>query len=231
MFRSMLHSPDDNGAGEPSQPDLMGYKSVDDLVAAKRASDQELRRINDRLQGLEQSFQQAQRPQIPTRFSSPDEELSTYGVPIQALDAYVNQRLENAFKPIAQGMHARNEVISQNPDYGKYESEIAQFIGRDQTLSQRYQRMFQTDPAGAMEYAMLKYTDAQRVANPTPKKSESSRDAAIPSSRSGDTRNGETSNDQDLVQRAGEHYQKTGNPNAYAQARIRQVIKDDFLNR
>jgi hypothetical protein len=230
MLTSRMFSPDENGAGEP-KPDLMGYKSVEDLVNAKRASDAELKRIAEKVNSLEQTFNQYQRPQVPTRFNSPDEELSTYGVPVNALDAYVNQRLEKAFAPIAQGMQARQSVVARYPDYAKFESEVAKYVSENPELQSRYQRMFSADPESAMEYAMLKFTDSRRDSAPEKvSKKESARDAAIPSSRSGDSR-GITSSDNDDVARAKKHYQETGDPQYYGKARLRQIISDDFYNR
>lgn len=220
---------DTNGASEPKQPDLMGYKSVEDLVAAKRASDQELKRIAEKVNGLEQAFNSYQRPQMPSRFNSPDEELGAYGVPVQALDTYVKQRLEQAFAPIAQGMQARQNIVARNPDYAKYESEIARFVTEDPNLQSRYQKMFQADPEAAMDYAAMKFSESRRE-TATPAKRESSREASIPSSRSGDARS-TTSTPDDDVQRAKDHYQKTGDPRYYAQARLRQTIDPEFYNR
>lgn len=232
MNTSRLFSPDGDGASEPQKPDLMGYRSVEDLVAAKRASDSELKRIADKVNSLEQTLNQYSRPQVPTRFSSPEEELSTYGVPVGALDALLNQRLEKAFAPIAQGMQARQSVVARYPDYAKFESDVAKFVSDSPELQSRYQRMFQADPEAAMEYAMLKYTETRKESAPEPKaKREASRDAAIPSSRNGDSRNGQTSQAEDDVNRAKDHYQKTGDPRYYAQARLRQVIDPDFYNR
>lgn len=231
MRGSRLFSPDGSNGGEPTQPDLMGYKSVDDLVAAKRASDAELKRMNERLAGLEQSFQSIQRTSQPARFNTPEEELGAYGVPTQALDAVINQRLQAAFEPIARGMQARQSVVSRYPDYAQHEAEVAKYVSENPDLNDRYQRMFRADPESAMEYAMLKYSEGRRASTPAPpKKSEAAREASIPSSRAGDARSTDSVGD-DVVEQAREHYQKTGNPEYYGRARLRQIINPEFYNR
>lgn len=229
MERTRMFSPDEGQPGEPKQPDLMGYASVDDLVKAKRASDGELRKMAERLQSLEAGFQQLARPQIPVRYSSPDEELSSMGVPVNALDAYVQRKLDQVLEPLARGAQARERVIARNPEYAKFEPDIIRYVNSDPELQERYQRALRTDPEIAFEYAQSKFIEHQAKQAPTQGK-PSTKEAQIPTSRSGESRS-VPSEDDELRQKAREYYEKTGDAKPYAQLRIRQTVSDEHLAR
>ena len=84
-----------------------------------------------------------------------------------------------------------------------------------------------------MEYAFLKFGDSRRRQAPNPGNGVigNSSDAAIPSSRGGDSRRAPDGSQE--LQSAFEQFQKTGSSKdaqAYAKLRLRSVIKDDFLN-
>lgn len=232
-------------ANLPLNPDLMGYPTVEALVNAKRASDQEAKRIHDENDQLKVQFQnlyqlQAQanpRQGVPQR-STPSDRLAEFGVPVDALSQYVGEELQKAFAPIAAGLNARNTVLAQYPDYNKFESDVAQFINADQNLSQTYQRMFSADPAGAFEYAFLKFGESRRrsvpATDPNALMQEAGSHAVIPTSRNGDARRTDQSAKGDL-NKLWEEYQRTGSSTAaraYAQERLHHLpsISDDFLS-
>lgn len=227
-------------AGEANlNPDLAGYPTTDALVKGYRESGNEAKRQRERAEAAEHAYQeliQSQanpRPQIPTRSARPEDRLSEFGVPVDALDEYFEARMQKAFAPIAQGMSARTELLSQYPDYNKFEADVAAFIQSDPKLNQSYQRMFNADPLGAFEYAFLKFGDSRRRSGgdyPSEVPGEASH-AQLPGSRNGDAMRQPQGSPN--VQRLYEEYQRTGSPNAareYAKARLHTVITDDFLN-
>jgi hypothetical protein len=134
------------------RPDLAGYPSVDHLVQGYRASSEEAKKWRDRALQLEQ---QAPRQDIPQRQSNPYDRLRDYGIPPEDLQEAVNMEIKKAFEPLARGFQARGQVVGKYQDYAKFEADVAQYIGADPELSDRYQRMFNADPAGAMEFAFL----------------------------------------------------------------------------
>jgi hypothetical protein len=228
-------------ANLPLNPDLMGYPTVDALVNAKRASDQEARRIHDENESLKTQLQYAYQPQANPRQevkqrSTPSDRLAEIGVPVDALSQYVGEELQKAFAPIAAGLNARNTVLAQYPDYNKFESDVAQFIQSDPGLNQTYQRMFSADPAGAFEYAFLKFGESRRrsanATDTTGLMQEAGVHAGIPMSRNGETRRTDTG-DSANMQKLFEEYQRTGSKRAaeaYAHARLHGIVSDDHLN-
>lgn len=225
---------------ENLNPDLAGYPTTEALVKGYRESGNEAKRQRERAEAAERAYQeliQSQanpRPQVPTRSARPEDRLSEFGVPVDALEEYVEGRLQKAFAPIAQGMSARTELLARYPDYNKFEADVAAFIQSDPNLNQSYQRMFQADPTGAFEYAFLKFGDSRRRtagdhANDT---SGETAHAAIPGNRNGDAMRQPAQGSADL-QKAWSEYQRTGSPDAarnYAKARLHTVISDEFLN-
>lgn len=229
--------PQGQPAATPPQPDLMGYPSVEALVQAKRASDAEAKRLHEenlRYQGM---IQAGNRQPIPQR-ASYEEQLETLGIPLEALDQFVQTRagkvVETAFQPIAQSFQGRNTLLSQYPDYNKFEADVAQFIGSDPTLSQSYQKLFATDPPAAMEYAFLKFGESKRRSAKNDRQgnqaSQQMADASIPGGRTGDARGRTAAPEQVELADAREHYNKTRDPIPFAKAVYKHVIRDEFLN-
>lgn len=217
-------------ANPPSDPnpDLAGYPSVDALVAGYRASGNEAKKWRDQATLLEQQLMRQHQPQ-QVRSQDPYQQLQDYGIPPDALQAAVQQTVAQAFEPIARGFAARNQVLVKHPDYTKFEPDVMQHVASDPDLNQSYQRMFDADPAGAMEYAYLKFGESRRGQKTPKSEPPPSADAQIPSGRSGDGRRGadvQNQNMRDLY----EHGQKTGNYVPFIKERLKQVIPDSFLN-
>ncbi len=229
--------------GTPPQPnaDLAGYNSVEALVAGYRNSGAEAQRLASRVQQLETVMQQQVQQQAPARNGAlrPEERLSELGIPVDALDEYVNERMQRAFQPIARGINARTRVIADYPDYQKFESDVSQFINSDPALQQKYNTMFNADPEGAFEYAFLKFGENRRRATPANGDTNGAEagkraDAQIPSGRSaggGERVGGGGNEGSDQVAKAFERYQKTGDPTAFAKARLSQIFSPDFFEK
>ena len=213
--------------------DLAGYPNIDALVQGYRNSSQEAQRLNQRLQTLEQSMVQMQQPQA--RVARGEDRLSDLGIPVDALDEVVNERIQRAFAPIARGMNARTQVMTQYPDYTKFENDVNQYIQSDPQLSQTYGSMFNADPVGAIEYAFLKFGENQRrsgtqSSNGAGDKQEKV-NAQIPMGRSNETRARQDAGGADQTAKAWEHFQKTGDPKPFAKMRLRQAIPDSFFEK
>ena len=236
-----MDEPNDQNQGEE---DLAGYNSTPDLVKAYRASGVEAKRLADENRRKDELLAQMQaqmvanpRQDVPNR-NDPRSRLDELGIPTDAIDAIVadrvEQRIQAAFMPLARSIEARGNVLAQYPDYQKFESDVAQFMRTDPALNQKYERMFQADPEGAMEYAFMKFGESRKKDHRQSSRERENGEAAhaaIPSSRSGEGRRPESQTDN--VREAFKRYQETGSSRdaaAYAKARLRTVIKDEFLN-
>jgi hypothetical protein len=228
---------------QPLNPDLMGYPTVEALVAAKRASDAEGKRLFDENQKKDVLLSQMlvngvgdnPRQSVPDRRPArPEDRLTEFGVPVDALREVIREQFAEAFRPISNGLQARGQLVASHPDYVQYETDVAQFINTDPELSASYPKMFEAAPVQAMEYAFLKFGESRRKAlGGEPQAQTPGRaDAGIPTSRSGDGRR-EPGQDA-AIQDAFERFQKTGSPQdatAYAKARLKGVISDEFLQK
>lgn len=226
---------------QPLNPDLMGYPSVEALVNAKRASDAEAKKIRDERDALANQLRavntyvpEANPRQDVKRRDRPEDRLTEFGVPVDALEEYFNTRLQKAFEPVLAAANARSTIVGKYPDYNKFESDVNQFLQSDRELNETVGRMAQADPAGALEYAFLKFGESRRKSFNTNGNGsqEDVTHAQIPGSRGGETRRQPDSVTGE-IQRAWQQYQKTGSTGdarAYAKARLKTVISDDFLN-
>lgn len=221
----------------PLNPDLAGYPTAEALVQGYRASGEEAKRLREQNQKLTDTLStvlttQAANPrQHVDRSGRPEDRLTDMGVPVEALNEFFDSRLEAKLAPIARGMQARQQLVGNHPDYAQYETDVANFIAADPDLSARYPKLFDADPAGAMEYAFLKFGESRRRTAEPPNGRERINDAQIPSSRTAEGRNGADPNDR--VQAAFEQWQRTGSTRdaaAFAQERLHGVIKDAHLN-
>lgn len=218
-----------NGVGATAQapPDYAGYPSVEALVSGYKNSGAEAQRWRQRALELEAALTPAPKPA-----DNPYDQLSNYGLPVESLREVIGREIQNQFAPLAKGISARSTVLSRYPDYQKFEAEVANFINQDPATQQAYNAMFNADPAGAMEFAFLKFGDHQRRTAPPDAGKGQERgkqaDAAIPSRGGAPNRQAD---DGDLTQRAWDHYQKTKDPSAFIKARLRKAIPDSFYEK
>ena len=225
----------DENVNQTPAPDFAGYSSSEELARGYRASSQEAKRLSQENQRLQEAYQSAavnQRQDIPNR-TSPSDRLAEFGIPADALNDFVNERVGQALRPLAEGFQARGRVLNEYPDYQKYEDDVANFINADPDFSQRYARMFSADPVAAMELAFLKFGESKRKSAPSPKSpnAQEMADASLPGERTGESRRSVPQNQQD-VDSAWKNYQKSGSKadaEAFARARLKDVIKEDFL--
>lgn len=235
-----MPEPNDNQSPLPLNPDLAGYPDVPSLVNGYRNSGAEAKRLREEVEKRDALLLQVvqnsaanQRTVPDLRSSTPEERLTEFGVPVDAINDIITAGVNKALQPLMRGVNARGKVVSDHPDYVQFEAEVARFIENDSELAQRYPKMFEADPEGAMEYAFLKFGESRRRTSAPPNGDgrEGMHDAAIPTSRAGEGRRAPT--EDQAVRDAFERFQKTGSTKdaaAFAKARLRSVIKDDFLN-
>lgn len=224
---------------QPLNPDLMGYPTVEALVNAKRASDAEAKKIRDERDALANQLRtvntfipEANPRQDVKRRDRPEDRLTEFGVPVDALEEYFNTRLQKAFEPVLAAANARSTIVGKYPDYNKFEADVNQFLQADPELNSAVGRMAQADPAGALEYAFLKFGESRRSAATMTNGNDGAIHASIPSGRGGESRRAPESVN-GSIQQAWQKYQKSGSPQdakAFAKLRLGQVITDEFLN-
>lgn len=224
---------------KPLNPDLAGYPDVESLVQGYRASGSEAKKWRETAEQRERELASVRAVEANPRQtvkdrSRPQDRLAEFGIPVDALQDLLREQIQETFAPIAAGLNARQSLQARYPDYNKFESDVAQFIESEPDTKETYNRMFNADPAGAFEYAFLKFGESRRRG--TKERGETSREDAvhssIPMGRNGEARRQPEGQAVD-VQSAWRKFQETGSPSdarAYAKARLRTVIKDDFLN-
>ena len=216
----------------PPAEDYAGYPSLDELKRGYRNSGEEAKKWRRAAEEMMQQVQLLQQPRQQEQ--SPYDRLNAIGVDPAAVRQAIQAEVQNALAPIARGFTARSEVLQEQPDYGKVESDVAQFIGGDPSLNRKYNAMFQGDPAGAMEWAYLKYGENRRRSTPSQPGAPNPADvaqASLPSGRAGDSRGAGTDLRDEEKRQAAEYYRQTGDPRAYAKSRYRESIPDEFFQR
>lgn len=239
----MEGEPDPTNSGGGAPRDLAGYPDEQQLVKAYRNSSTEAQRQKARADALEQALNAInQRPAVnPRGHTQPEDQLAELGIPVDAIDAMVTRRaseiVARSFEPIAKGMTARNSVMAQYPDYQKYENDVAKFIQQDESLNEKYNRMFATDPEAAMDYAFLKFGENQRRQNPKPPADTGGgkrTDAQIPSGRSAEGRTRPQDGGADDVAQAYKRWAETGSTrdrDAFVKARLKGAFSEGFFDK
>jgi hypothetical protein len=237
----------ENEENGQEEQDLMGYASVQDMANALRASGTEAKKwktaAEQAQQAATQTLAQLQaltmvnpRQDVPQR-NGYQTQLEEAGVPYNPVVETAREEArriirDEFFEPMQQQSQARNKILGRyGQDYVKFESDVYAYIESDPELSRSYNTMVKADPVGAMDYAFLKFGDAQRREHKGRPRAESSTEAQIPSNRSGESRR--NPNGTDDLRNAWEKYRddpNAGTARQYAKARLRTVIKDEWLN-
>jgi hypothetical protein len=218
----------------PTPPDYAGYQSAEELARGYRASSAEAKRLaaeNQRLQEMAQMAAANPRQDIPNR-TRPEDRLAEFGIPTDALEEFFVQRFGKALEPLANMANARNQVVSEYPDYVTYETEVNKWVREDASRAADYDQRFLKDPAGAMQLAFLKFGEAKRKNAPIPQtpNAQEMADASLPGERVGESRR--TDGLENQVQEAFEKMQKSGSSRdveAFAKLRLKEAIPDSWF--
>lgn len=208
------------------------YNTVGDLETGYWEQFRETQRILAENQALK-SHQAQSQPQRPDPLSV----LEDYGIPPQAVGQAIREvaraeaaaMFETAMAPLAAGVQARGTVMQQFPDFAQREPEIAGFIRSDPVLSQRYDRLSQTDPQAAMEWAYLQHSRVlgQRPRTPA---AQPVTPALMPASSSvSERKQPENADGAERLQRAMDYYNVYRDPQPYVRERLKGLIPDSHF--
>jgi|SwirhirootsSR2_FD_contig_31_13289662_length_1150_multi_4_in_0_out_0_2 hypothetical protein len=200
------------------------------------ASSREAKRLAELNQNLQSAYVNPHQD-VPHR-NTAGERLAEAAVPVDALEEYVDQRanqiVSQKFEPLVRGMQARQTMLGKYKDYGKFESDIGELLNTDSDFQQMYNRVFQADPVAAFELAYHRLGETKRKShrNGAPPDTSDLTEAQIPNQRSGDARR-IPQGQEAAVEVAARNYRENPNRNtaaAFARARLKTAISDDFLN-
>lgn len=225
---------------ENLNPDLAGYPNQEALVKGYRESGNEAKRQRERAEAAERTIQELHqsmanpRPQVPSRPARPEDQLSEFGVPVEALGDFVRGTIRSELEPLSRAASARTELLARHPDYAKFEPDVASFIDQELRTDPMFQRVAISEPLAALELAFFKFAESRRktVGNQPDSALEHSH-AAIPGGRNGDAMRQMPQGNAAEIERARQEYARTGSPQAaaaYAKARLHTVVTDEFLN-
>ena len=223
------------------QPDLAGYPDLPTLVQGYRASSEEGKRQRERADKAEALLREMlsngdaanPRQDVPDRrAAAPEDRLTEFGVPADAVRELVDARVNAALEPITRGVQARQRMVERVPHYEKFEGEILQFLRGDPARWRQFSGLYGSDPEAALQWGVDSFASHEINAFSVGQLlgTNGSADAAIPTTRSGDGRRAPSQGA--AIQEAFERFQKTGSQQdamAFAKARLKSVIPDAFL--
>lgn len=227
-------NPQNPPTSEPPKPDLMGYESVEALVAAKRSSDQHARTMAERLQQLEQNTVARANP-------TPYDDLEALGIPTDKLRSAIKDEARNLLReelaPLAAAGAAREKMLAQHPDYQKFEPELNRFLQANPEVNEQYQwalsnsRQKPESAQMAMEWAFLKFGEEQRRKHRSAPQGapQDPAAAAIPSSSAQERGNAPAGQDGDKLKQAFDYGRKQGDWRPFAHERLKGIIPDSHF--
>lgn len=242
--------PDDTQQ-QPLNPDLMGYPSVEALVAAKRASDQEAQRLKERAnradeleaqlaQAAQNAFVANHRQDVPDR-SKPGwyQRLEEHGVPPEFIREAIREEarglVQEELAPIYQMGQARTQAVAKHKDYAQFEAEIGQWINSNPKRAETYAKVFRADPVAAFDWAYYEFGADRRqqyqAGNGGEPPTNGVEHAQIPSQRAGDSRQSQFNADIGLEEAARAYRERPSRATAeaYAKKRLRGIVTDEHL--
>ena len=169
-----------------------------------------IREIEDRMARVEQT-------KAPEH--DPLEALTEVGLPVDDMRLLIQRELDARLNPIFEQQRARQQVSQVYPDFDKREDEVAQWLSQDRDLASRYGRMFQADPAGAMEWAMASYERAMGDGD----RSRRNPDIGLPPTNSGTSRSGSEIANEEQLQKELELARQSGQWARYVAMRLDQT--------
>jgi len=170
----------------------VNYQSVDEWKEATHAARGRLRQQQEQLQALQAQLEEVQRRMLPSearqqRDSAAD--LATY-VPMDALDAYVNDRIQRSIDgtigPLVKTNAALTRVKAAIPDFARFEPEWQQWLAANPDLNRRFQEGLLKAPDEAdltIAGAYKLFETERRASAPEPKPPTVPNSATLPSTQ------------------------------------------------
>jgi len=222
------------------------YATPEELEAAYNNSFAELERIREesrrdiaaeraRIDALLVNSQQRQQPA-----EDPYLKFNDYGIDPNLMRETIRaeaqkiaaSEVQRAMAPMQEGFRARNEIENSYPGFVRAEKSVAEFIRRDPSLTEKFTRLYSGDQAAAMEWAFLKYQQA----NPGATARESAADnpltgAAPPSGGASSPSRADTSGQSraEALDKAQRYYTVSKDPTPYLRTRLKDVIPDSHF--
>lgn len=236
-------SEDEESAEAPSEEQWVvpgRYRTVDDVLAAKASSDAEARRLleDHRREVDELKAQISQRAsddavnQQKGRIAEIRKKLTEEGYPIDLIEVLqeetARQVVTTTLDPLLKAAQADGELMEEyGSDYATKRAQVMSWINRQPELRDRYQRMLSADPAGAVDWALMKFSTAQKDeafrsaqagggGDPSSKRGKPQAKIAKPGSRTSKPKSETSRKDDEEVRRAWEEAMRTGNWEHYA---------------
>lgn len=241
----MFQHPDLEGpqGSTPEQRLLAGkYKTVEELERGYQNLLTVENQNNERLTMLEQRMLNSDPADriLPSERRAerkrPEEVFEELGIPTDALEDFVAQRLGAALNPLIQGSQAREELRRSYQDFESLETKVTEYLNRNPQEKARYQKLFQADQGGAMEWAINRYL---RTAGPSavprepgPGDEVNNRlDAMLPGSSTPGGRGEDLAQVQrsERLQKAYDYGNQTGDWGPYTNLRLNEVIPDSHV--
>lgn len=234
-----------NPSPAPANPDPNAevVQRLQQLEQRYAASSEEGKRLAEENRQLRQQFEmmQEQRPAIPDRRDPYSQQLQDLGIPVDAVQGIIQREIQTAFEPIARQIQGQQQgrqrlLTSYGKDFQQYEQDVANFIQNDPEAQRTYNTLFNADPAAAMEWSFLKYSESRRRAQPTPTNGAddgSSVHAQVPTAGGGSGPRPQHDPQWDEAREAWEAWSKAPtrqNAERYAKARLGMVYTREFLD-
>lgn len=217
----------------PVEPTLIHgkYKSLEaadegysELLSTLSSRSQENDILKSKISAYEQVLLEQQQLQQPMQ-ENPLQKLVESGIDPDVLLSVIGQAVKAELAPVQAGIQAQSQFEFEHPEYRNVQPEVAQFVGNDPRMVGRFNKMYQTDPYGAMEWAYDRYREVKQK---TPAKSaaDNPSKAALPNQSA--TAKNTVVDSADFKQRqdkALDYFNKYGDMTAYLDTLIEGGIK------
>lgn len=205
-------------AGKYRDPDELerGYLHLQEMASKNWNELQELKAA-----GGERVSPNAQREAR----KSYERELEDLGVPPSAVRGLIEESLQEMLKPGVDVNAAREQVAGAFPNFKEIENDVADWVTSDSALQERYGRMFNADPAAAMEWAISAYMRAKSTSSPGVETNNFA-EASLPPSGGSGPRNYDAATADEQYSKMIQDAQKSGDWNKIISQRLSGTVPD-----
>jgi hypothetical protein len=142
----------------------LGYANELELERATYNSRAEGSRLAARVSELESDYRPM--PSERAALRRPSDELAAIGIPTDALDAYMNERLNATLAPVLKTNAALSRVKAENPDFARFEPQWNAWLSAHPEVNRRLQDALSSSPDSAdfiLEGAFAQYSREARA--------------------------------------------------------------------